>query len=518
MKRASTRASKEMRRPSVRAVGYCRQSVADQLEFHSVLAQADAIANYVACRASDGWTLLPTEFHDRGFSGGNTDRPGYQALLQAIEAGAIDVVVVHRLDRISRSLSDFVSFIALLDRHGVGFVAVTQCFDTTTSIGRLTMNLLGCFSEFERACISERTRAKFVAARQRGLWVTGRPPLGYDLVEGELVVNEQEAATANQIFALYLRCASLRATIDELDRLGIRTKLNTRKDGKHFGGSRFCKQVLAHMLANPVYVGQLRSGEEVLPGKHPAIVEQSVFDAVQTKLASNAVDGAHEARNKHHALLRGRVHCARCGAEMGHDFTRRHGRLYRFYVCQRARSKGADACPGSRCSAHDLEAFVVERIRGIGTDPRVLDAAIAAARAEADAQRPALISQVRRLEAEQRRLQKERDGLLSAAAEAPRDAGPALARTREIDGDLGSLGTRLTDARAELTAVEACTIDGGGLREQLQAFDALWDQLDTHEQVRLIGLLIESVRVDAVDGTLEIEFRGAPPKSAQESA
>ena len=341
--------------------------------------------------------------------------------------------------------------------------------------------------------------------------MTGRPPLGYDLVKGELVVNDAEAATANEVFALYLRCGSLRDTIAELDRRGIRTKLNSAKDGHTYGGSRFSKQVLAHMLANPVYLGELRSGSEVLPGKHEAIIDRATWDLVQERLRQNARSTNSEHRNRYGALLRGIAHCGVCGSPMRHDITTRQGRAYRYYSCRKLQVEGAQACPGSRAPGPELEQFVLDRVRGVGSDPRVFDAAVIAARAEADALRPSLQAQVRRLQAEHRKLEVERDGLFAAAAENPGSSGPALSRVAEIEACFPSLDQRTHAARDELKRLDSRAIDLHDLREQLAGFDSLFEQLTSTEQCRLIALVIERVDVDVPRAAIRVTFRGTPP-------
>jgi len=277
---------------------------------------------------------LPDRYDDGGYTGGNMDRPAVKRLLADIEAGRVDCVVVYKVDRLSRSLLDFARTMETFEKHRVSFVSVTQQFNTTTSMGRLMLNVLLSFAQFEREIISERTRDKIAAARRKGKWSGGMPILGYDVAPGggKLLVNEDEAARVRGIFELYLEHQSLIETIKALDDRGWTTKRWTTKDGRQRGGKPFNKNTLFHLLTNLLYLGKITLKKEVFEGEHAAIVDAEVFRRVQALLRRNGQSGGKHVRNRFGALLKGLLHCVPCGCAMVHTHTLKNGnRRYRYY-------------------------------------------------------------------------------------------------------------------------------------------------------------------------------------------
>ena len=270
----------------VRCAIYTRVSTDQGLEqdFNSLDAQFDASQAYIRSQAHAGWTLLRAKYDDGGFSGGNTDRPALQRLLQDVGAGKVDVIVVYKVDRLTRSLADFAKLVELFDAHKVSFVSVTQQFNTTTSMGRLTLNVLLSFAQFEREVTSERIRDKIAASKRKGLWVGGMAPLGYDTKDRKITVNEAEAERVRTIFRSYLKLGSLGLLMADLRKQGIVTKARTLKSGTTVGGIPFTRGGLAHLLRNRFYLGEVLFKGEVLTGEQGAIVERDLFDAVQAKL------------------------------------------------------------------------------------------------------------------------------------------------------------------------------------------------------------------------------------------
>ena len=270
----------------VRCAIYTRVSTDQGLDqdFNSLDAQFDASQAYVRSQAHAGWTLLRAKYDDGGFSGGNTDRPALRRLLDDVQAGKVDVIVVYKVDRLTRSLADFAKLVELFDAHKVSFVSVTQQFNTTTSMGRLTLNVLLSFAQFEREVTSERIRDKIAASKRKGLWVGGMAPLGYDTKDRKISVNEAEAERVRIIFRSYLKLGSLGLLITDLRRQGIVTKARTLKSGATVGGIPFTRGGLAHLLRNRFYLGEVLFKGEVLAGEQRAIVERDLFDAVQAKL------------------------------------------------------------------------------------------------------------------------------------------------------------------------------------------------------------------------------------------
>ena len=293
---------------SVRCAIYTRVSTDQGLEqdFNSLDAQYDASQAYIRSQAHAGWTLLRAKYDDGGFSGGNTDRPALQRLLEDVRAGKIDVIVVYKVDRLTRSLADFAKLVELFDQHNVSFVSVTQQFNTTTSMGRLTLNVLLSFAQFEREVTSERIRDKIAASKRKGLWVGGMAPLGYDTKDRKITVNEAEAERVRTIFRSYLKLGSLNLLMADLRKRGIVTKVRTLKTGETVGGIPFTRGPLAHLLRNRFYIGEVAFKGEVLTGEQPAIVDRDLFDAVQAKLTEQ-VNNHKTTRMKSEALLIGRI-------------------------------------------------------------------------------------------------------------------------------------------------------------------------------------------------------------------
>jgi site-specific DNA recombinase len=294
---------------------YTRKSTNEGLDqdFNTLDAQRESGEAYIASMKHEGWVCIPTRYDDGGFTGANMERPALQRLMADIEAGKVDCVIVYKVDRLSRSLLDFSRIIETFDNHGVSFVSVTQQFNTTSSMGRLTLNILLSFAQFEREIISERTRDKMAAARRRGKYVGGAPILGYDVDRdiSRLVANEPEANRVRQIFKLYLEHQSLLATIAELDRRAWTTKRWTTKKGKERGSRLFNKNTLYGLLTNVTYLGKVRYKDEIYEGEHEAIVDPDTFEEVQRLLRTNHRTGGARVRNQFGAILKGLLRCAR---------------------------------------------------------------------------------------------------------------------------------------------------------------------------------------------------------------
>ncbi len=327
---------------TIRCAIYTRKSTDDGLEqeFNSLDAQREAGEAYIASQKHEGWVCLTTMYDDGGFSGGNVERPGLQRLLADINEGKIDCVVVYKVDRLSRSLMDFARVMETFEKHKVSFVSVTQQFNTTHSMGRLTLNILLSFAQFEREIIGERIRDKLAAQRRKGKWAGGIPVLGYDVDRSnptpKLVVNSKEAARVRQIYDWYLELGSLLAVVNKLEAESWVNKIWTTNKGAMRGGNQFNKNSAYCLLTNPIYIGRTVHNSEQFAGEHPAIIEESIFQQVQATLRFNGRTGGVEVRNKHGALLRGILRCKACERTMVHTFTRRKEKMYRYYTCTRA--------------------------------------------------------------------------------------------------------------------------------------------------------------------------------------
>ena len=357
----------------VRCAIYTRVSTDQGLEqdFNSLDAQYDASQAYIRSQAHAGWTLLRAKYDDGGFSGGNTDRPALQRLLEDVRAGKIDVIVVYKVDRLTRSLADFAKLVELFDKHDVSFVSVTQQFNTTTSMGRLTLNVLLSFAQFEREVTSERIRDKIAASKRKGLWVGGMAPLGYDTKDRKISINEAEADRVRTIFRSYLRLGSLNLLMADLRKQGIVTKVRTLKTGATVGGIPFTRGPLAHLLRNRFYIGEVAFKGEILTGEQPAIVDRRLFDAVQAKLTEQ-VNNHKTARMRSEALLAGRIFDDR-GNRMTPSHVRKRGIKYRYYLSSALLQGQPERAGGvRRVPAAEIEGWSCDRFETISSNPRRL--------------------------------------------------------------------------------------------------------------------------------------------------
>ena len=358
----------------VRCAIYTRKSTSEGLDqaFNSLDAQREACEAYIASQKALGWQILPTRYDDGGFTGGNIERPAVQRLLDDVQNGLVDCVVVYKVDRLSRSLLDFARIIKLFEDRQVHFVSVTQHFNTADSMGRLTLNILLSFAQFEREIIAERTRDKIAAARRRGQWAGGRPILGYDLLPGEhrLIVNHQEADQVRVIFRLYLELESVLAAAQALNARGWTTKRWIAANGNVIGGRPFDRANLHHLLTNVAYIGRVRHRDETHPGQHEPIVEQVLWDKVQRLLSRNARTAGSFLRNKHGALLKGLLRCQACDAAMVQMVSRKGPKLHRYYVCTKAQKGGYEHCPTGTILAGPLESEVCQQLRRLVEDSK----------------------------------------------------------------------------------------------------------------------------------------------------
>src|SRR5262249_29835963 len=350
----------------LRCAIYTRKSTEEGLDqdFNSLDAQREAAEAYIHSQAHAGWTALSDRYDDGGYSGSNLDRPALQRLLADIRCGKIDCVLTHRVDRLSRSLLDFAKLMELFEQHQVAFVSVTQHFNSGTSMGRLVLNVLLSFAQFERELIAERTRDKMAAARRKGKWAGGLPVLGYDVDASskKLVVNEVEAVMARAIFALYLQHRGLLPVLAELARRGGCTKRTQPKEGHVHGGRPFTRSSLYRLLTNVTYIGQVRYRNEIHPGEQPAIIDRQTWQEVQALLVHNGPWRTGTVRTPSEALLQGLLFCRPCGCAMTPAQVSRGNRGYRYSTCSAAQRKGWYTCPSKSLPAAAVERYVLEQI------------------------------------------------------------------------------------------------------------------------------------------------------------
>jgi site-specific DNA recombinase len=434
-----------MKKPVVRKLRcavYTRKSSEEGLEqeFNSLDAQREACEAYVASQKAEGWLLVPDRYDDGGFSGATLERPALTRLIADIEARQVDTVVVYKIDRLSRALMDFAKLVEVFDRNEVTFVSVTQSFNTTTSMGRLTLNILLSFAQFEREVIGERIRDKFAASRKKGMWMGGFVPLGYDVKDRKLIVKKAEAASVRTIFEQFTRIGSMTKLLPILAKAGI-----TAKSGKPID-----KGYLYRVIKNRAYIGEAVHKGTAYAGEHAAIIDRKLWDRVHDILVESPRKRAMHTRSQTPALLKGLLF-GPDGSAMTPTHTRRKGKFYRYYVSTRVLKQAADACTIRRVPAGEVEAAVVHQVRALLRAPEIIVQTWRTAR-------------------------------------------------RTIDG---------------LTETD--------VREALDRFDPLWDELFPAEQARIVQLLVERVDVspDGADirlrteglATLVADLRAVKPES-----
>ena len=359
----------------LRCAVYTRKSSEEGLEqeFNSLDAQREACEAYIASQRSEGWALVREQYDDGGISGGTLDRPALQRLLSDIEDGLIDVVVVYKIDRLSRSLMDFAKLVEVFDRNNVTFVSVTQSFNTTTSMGRLTLNILLSFAQFEREVTAERIRDKVKASRMKGIFMGGTPPYGYKPKDRKLVIEEEEARNVRWIFARFLEIGSATELAREVARRGIRTPR----------GNAMSKNFLYRMLNNRAYIGEAVHKGTGYAGEHERLIDQKTWDNVQSILQESPRLRAANTRSETPSLLKGLLY-GPDGAAFSPTHTRKCDRLYRYYVSQTVLKHGAGKCPVARVPAAEIEAAVIDQIRGLLRAPEVVMSTWRAAQPECD--------------------------------------------------------------------------------------------------------------------------------------
>jgi DNA invertase Pin-like site-specific DNA recombinase len=359
----------------LRCAVYTRKSSEEGLEqaFNSLHAQREACEAYIASQRSEGWVLVRDQYDDGGISGGTLDRPGLKRLMADIEDGLIDVVVVYKIDRLSRSLADFARLVEVFDRNGVTFVSVTQSFNTTTSMGRLTLNILLSFAQFEREVTAERIRDKFAASRRKGIFMGGNPPFGYRVENRKLVIVPEHADLVRQVFARFIETGSATVIAGEMVALGTATPK----------GNRIDKKFVYRILNNRAYLGEAVHKGNSYPGEHDAIIEREMWDKVHLILTESPRKRAARTRADTPALLKGLLF-GPDGTAFSPTHTRKGDRLYRYYVSQTVLKHGAGSCPVGRVPAGEIEQAVIAQLRAVFRQPEIVAGTWKAARAHAE--------------------------------------------------------------------------------------------------------------------------------------
>ncbi|QOJ01020.1 MAG: recombinase family protein [Phycisphaeraceae bacterium] len=495
---------------SIRCAIYTRKSTEEGLnqEFNSLDAQRESAIAYIASQKNEGWLCISDKYDDGGFTGGNIERPALKRLMDDIEAGQVNCVVVYKVDRLSRSLMDFARLMELFDRKGVSFVSVTQQFNTTHSMGRLTLNILLSFAQFEREIISERTRDKIASARRKGKYQHGKPILGYDFVPApapftgrRLVVNKAEAGRVRRIFELYLEAGSILRVADECNSRGWTTKSWTTTAGRTVGNREFDKTIVSRLLRNPLYLGKVPHNGAVYDGEHEAIIDEDLFRRVQAQLKLAGARGGASVKNSTGSLLGGLVRCKGCGCAMSPSSASKKKpdgsrTRYRYYVCCNAVKRGRQHCAAPSLPGPALEAFVLDQVKAILADSPQMAAVVARA---IDLLRQAASARI----AEQTRLR--------AVLERLSGEEPTAATRREIE----RVRRTLAAVSAQVAADADRLIDEDEVAGAVEAFDGVWNAMTQAERAEFLRVVIASVEYDGQTQNVSITFN--PEASATET-
>ena len=471
----------------IRCAIYTRKSTDEGLdqEFNSLDAQREAAEAFILSQRGEGLVALPERYDDGGFSGGNLDRPALEQLLADIRGGAVECVVVYKVDRLSRSLIDFARIIEIFDKHNVSFVSVTQQFNTTNSLGRLTLNILLSFAQFEREIIAERTRDKVSAARRKGKWIGGRPVLGYDIDphRSRLTINADEALQVRTIFRLYLDFNALAPVASELNRRGWSTKSWSTKQGVPQGGKPFTKGRIFRLLRNPIYSGKVGFGNQIYDGEHEAIVDVRTWQFVQQILTSNGHHGGREVRKRSGVVPTGLLRCACCDQEMVLTHCRKGTSRSRCYVCAQADRLGTAHSRMARVPEFAVMHAIAEEVRGMVADPRILARVVG----QAEVQMRVAVEN----------LTVEREFTLRALARLQ------LSATSDHQKRINQMQRRLEELDQELRSFRGQTLSDD-VPTVLAQYWSLWHSLNGRECSRIISVLVKRVLYNRATEELDV--------------
>ena len=479
---------------------YTRKSTDKGLErdFNSLDAQREACEQYIKSQAHLGWKLTDTRYDDGGFTGANIDRPAFARLLNDIDSGRVDVVVVYKVDRLSRSLLDFAKVMDRFNKAGAAFVSVTQNFSTADAMGRLTLNVLMSFAEFEREMISERTRDKIAGSRRRGKWTGGAVPIGYEAQDKKLVIIEHEAHVVRDIFERYLDRQSALEIAQHLNDTHQLTKQRVTSKGRVRAGRDWTKDAVLRILKNPVYAGLMPYGGDVFDGEHEAIIEPAIFHRVATYLKKHGAGRTGKPRSGEY-LLTGRLFCV-CGMAMTGKGTRKKkggAKKYRYYQCVNKDKRGSRACESRPLPAGAIERFVVARIRDATADgnladevTRRMDRYFDQKRAALEEEQKTLPKQIAELSAEIKKLI---DTIINVNESARRQIE---ARIDELGRAMGKHELRLVELERTLNGLDDLQSEGRWVSGALKTFDTVWDVMSPANRMRLIEAVVKKVIVN----------------------
>jgi site-specific DNA recombinase len=491
---------------------YTRKSTSEGLdqEFTSLDAQREAAESYIASQRNEGWLALPERYDDGGYTGANLERPAIQKLLSDIKDGRVDCIVVYKVDRLSRSLLDFTQLLEFFENNNVTFVSVTQNFNTNTSMGRLTLNILLSFAQFEREIISERTRDKMAAGRKKGKWLGGRPVLGYDLdrENHKLIVNEKEAEMVKEIFDLYIKECSLLSVAIRLNDEGYKTKKFVTKSGKALGGEKCKNTYVQHIIKNVVYIGKVKYMGQLYQGLHEPIVGEDIFEKAQEILANNRVKRQSSKNSKNIGLLNHLLRCKACNGIMFHTYSAKENYKYRYYVCMNAQKRGYSSCPTRSVNAQAIEDAVIDALRKIACDFKAQEQSVKSLR-------ESLQEEIEHLKEEQKIIGNEVQGLsvsikdLKESLEHKQgDQNLSAIEVNNLKGKLLNDERLMSEMRVKKIQIEEELVTREEFMEALSVTSPIWDTFFPQEKRRILKLLLREVDYDGRDGTLGLTLNG----------
>lgn len=464
-----------------RCAAYTRKSHENGLEqqFNSLDAQREAAENYIASQRMNGWRLLPDRYDDGGFSGSTMARPALKQLLTDVKDGLVDIIVVYKLDRLSRSLLDFIKLAEMLEKHNVSFVSVTQDINTSTSSGRMMLNILMTFAQYEREVIAERIRDKVAGAKRRGKYCGGPPPLGYDPDKNKkLVVNTKEAEIVKTIFQRYSEIGSAKKVTKELNEKGYRTKGWTSQKGIKRNGTEFNTSHIYRILSNYIYIGKIFHKGSVYEGEHKAIISDGLWDKVQTLIKANTVSNG---KSSSFTPLKGLIRCGYCGGAMTPTYATRKNKRYTYFMCLKDSKRGESCCPLKRVPAGDVENAVLLQLANVFKTPSLLAKAYAS---------------LQKAEAEEMKILQKRLTELPELLEVVRKKINSCATEDALVGlrfEFNKLNQEMLEASAKLKRLKTQPLKEADIIDALDNINALWVELFPGEQQHLLNLLIDNV-------------------------
>ncbi len=483
---------KDNQRTTKRCAVYARKSVEDGLEqeFNSLDAQREAGENYVASQKANGWILLPEHYDDGGFSGGNTHRPALQKLLNDVREGKVDLIVVYKIDRLSRSLLDFTELQGFFDKFGVSFVSVTQEINTSTSAGRMMLNILMSFAQYEREIIAERIRDKIAASKKRGIHCGGTPVLGYASapVTKKLHIVPEEAEVVRKIFDLYDRVHSLAETVVQTNRLGYKTKIYVSAKGIRHGGKEWDTGSVHKLLINPLYAGYVKHYKVRYEGEHEAIVERSQWERIQATMKEHNNGAVTRISRSETTPLRGIVFCGHCRSVLTPTYTRKRGKKYTYFFCQQHARNPEHQCPLRRIPSGELEEMILKLLSGVLQTPTLIRETLVAVK-EGQEQK---VSELRICEAElKEHMQRLKNGLIDGTADL---------------NEVKTTGDRLAAVRKDIRGY-SFDVTENDIMAAMRDTHALWHELFPAAKFELMKILISKVVVyqDKIQLTINLE-------------